>query len=47
MTCHQCLSAEAESTVWCQDGSACVCSRCAADFWAFWVSGEGFEDEAA
>lgn len=45
MTCDQCLSAEAETTIVCEHSSACLCARCADDRWNYLVVGEGFERE--
>ena len=46
MTCTQC-DQEAVSEVLCGDGAACLCGRCASDWWAFHVTGDGYQRDEA
>lgn len=46
MDCAQC-SGEAVAEVLCSDGAACLCGRCASDWWAFHVTGDGYQRDEA
>lgn len=42
MDCAQC-SADAVTEVLCSEGVACLCGFCASDWWAFHVTGDGYQ----
>lgn len=46
MDCAQC-SGESVAEVLCVEGSACLCGRCVSDWWAFHVTGEGYQRDEA
>lgn len=43
MKCCQRCESEAVSEIQCCDGTACLCGRCASDWWAFHVTGDGYQ----